>query len=127
MTVTLRNTTKGDLGIGFGVMVPAGGSATCSMDKWKRAQATDVVRGWLNAGKIIPEMNTPLSEVREFRDPAPEDGPSEPQSAPQADIASDGASDTRESLFARARALGLSPSPRWKDHTLRRKIAEVEE
>lgn len=127
MTVTLRNTTKSDLGIGLGIMVPAGGAATCSMDQWKAAQKSNVVQGWLNAGKIIPEMNTSPSEVREFRDPAPEDGPSEPRSAPQADVPSDGASDTRESLYARARTLGLNPSPRWKDDTLRRKVAEAEE
>lgn len=127
MTVTLRNTTKGDLGVGFGIMVPAGGSAICSMDQWKAALKSSAVQGWLNAGKIIPEMNTPLSEVREFRDPAPEEGPSEPRSAPEAGVPSGVASDTRESLFARARALGLNPSPRWKDDTLRRKVAEAEE
>lgn len=121
MTVTLRNTTRSDLGIGSGLTVPARGEVRVTLAQWKAAQSSRVVQGWLNAGKIIP------SQVLEFRDPAPaEDAPTEPQSAPQAAETDAGAEDTPEALFARAVALGLSPSPRWKPDTLRRKIAEAE-
>lgn len=38
----------------------------------------------------------------------------------------EGGEETREQLVARAKELGIKPNARWKDATLKRKIAEAE-
>ena len=49
----VHNTTKGDLGLGSGFVVPAGGSLEIEEEQMEKLGKSKVVRAWAEAGWIV--------------------------------------------------------------------------
>ncbi|MEX0304256.1 MAG: hypothetical protein AB3N24_17695 [Leisingera sp.] len=51
----VHNTTQGDLGLGSGFIVRAGGSLEIEEEQMEKLLNSKVVRAWANAGWILPD------------------------------------------------------------------------
>lgn len=122
----VRNTSRGDLTMVPGGLVPAGGSISIDADALDRARRIPVVRGWFDSGKLVvveqEQVIVSVAPSDEFearveavgKQEAPKVVDREPNPA------------NLDALKARARALGVSFGGRIGAETLAERIAEAE-
>lgn len=99
----LCNTSKSDLGLPNRVVIPAGGSATVSDEKWEAVKSNKVVLAWLESCVLAigepDELPPPLNKTDEN---------------PELDA-----------LRAEAEKLGIHVSARWGEKRIVEEIAKV--
>lgn len=65
----IMNTTKGDIGLEPGTVIPAGQTVDVPDDVARRCEASEAVRGWLATGALVAEKPKKASKAEEK--PAP--------------------------------------------------------
>ena len=55
----IRNTTKGDLGLDFETIVPAGGVLDIDKDRAEAFAKSRIVQGWFEDGKLVEVKEKP--------------------------------------------------------------------
>lgn len=63
----ITNTTKGDLGLSFETIVPAGGFLDIDAGAFEAFAAIPVVRSWVEDGKLVPEAPAAETAVKQTR------------------------------------------------------------
>ena len=151
--ITIQNTTRGDLSISPGVLIPALGARDVDRGQFVNAMKTDPVQAWFNAGKLIAGGAVTMREAVE---PSEDDDPSvfdrlnfnEPVDPVTAALAAAAAPaervtkaveateeigsaddihrDKMAALLADAAGHGIRVASNWKPETIERKIAEAE-
>ena len=113
--ITIRNMTRGGIGITPAAIVPAGGTLNITPDEFKKAITTAPFQARLNSGDLIATQHFDVpSHLPDQPDPV------EPP------MQTEFARPEREILTDRAAELGIKVTKRTQLKTIRRKIAEAE-